>query len=67
MLSGGAISAAAGRRTRVPCRYCGRPVEIARMRAHLREAHQLMSSELETSLLDARRAARRAGRTVRRG
>jgi|GEM_PF-447809 len=66
MLSGGAREAAAGRRARVPCRYCGRQVELARMRAHLRDAHQLGSAELETSFLDARRAARRTQRATRR-
>jgi hypothetical protein len=54
------------RRARVDCPHCGQAIEIARMRAHLREAHQVGSAELETTLLTARRQARRGSRGVRR-
>ncbi|MFI5415609.1 MAG: hypothetical protein ACHQ16_08200 [Candidatus Lutacidiplasmatales archaeon] len=54
------------RRARVACPRCGTMVEIARMRAHLRADHQVGSAELETSLLSARREARRASRSGRR-
>ncbi|HYK92665.1 MAG TPA: hypothetical protein VEY07_01310 [Thermoplasmata archaeon] len=66
MLSGASREAAGGRRARVPCRYCGQPIEIARMRAHLRDAHQLGSAELETSFLEARKVARRSARATPR-
>lgn len=66
MLSGGSTVAAQGRRARVPCRLCGRKIELSGMRAHLREAHQMGSAELETSFLVARREARRGARTTRR-
>ncbi|HZY92477.1 MAG TPA: hypothetical protein VFG07_06880 [Thermoplasmata archaeon] len=66
MLSGVSREAAGGRRARVPCRFCGQPVELARMRAHLRDQHQLGSSELESSFLEARKVARRSARTVPR-
>ena len=61
----GSRDALISRRARVGCPHCGVLVEIARMRAHLRDAHQVGSAELETSLLTARRQARR-GRAVRR-
>jgi hypothetical protein len=64
MLSGASREAIGGRRARVPCRFCGQPIELSRMRSHLREAHQLGSAELETSFLEARKSARRSVRTV---
>ena len=57
---------ALNRRARVSCPRCGMPIEIVRMRAHLRDAHQVGSAELETSLLSARREARKSSRPVRR-
>ncbi len=51
------------RRQQVGCRICGRPVELARMRDHLRAEHQVDSSTLERQYLDARIEARRARRT----
>jgi hypothetical protein len=56
----------ANRRSRVECPHCGATIELSRMRAHLREAHQVGSAELETTLLTARRQARRGGRGIRR-
>ncbi len=47
------------RRTRVSCHICGQPIELARMRDHLRHAHQSISSEVETLYLSARIEARR--------
>ncbi|MGD0588615.1 MAG: hypothetical protein ABSA63_07500 [Thermoplasmata archaeon] len=51
------------RRSRVPCKVCGRPVELVRMREHLRSEHQVDSSNLETMYLDARIEARRSHRS----
>jgi hypothetical protein len=51
------------RRSRVPCKVCGRPVELAHMREHLRAEHQVGSAELETMYLDARIEARRGRRS----
>ena len=55
-----------GRRGRAQCPRCGAPVELGRMRAHLRDAHQMVSSDVETQLLTARRLARRSGRLTAR-
>jgi hypothetical protein len=66
MLSGASRETAAGRRARVSCRYCGQLIELSRMRTHLRDAHQLVSSDLESSFLKARREARRSTRSIRR-
>jgi len=51
------------RRSRVPCKVCGQPVELVRMREHLRTEHQVGSAELETMYLDARIEARRSRRS----
>jgi len=51
------------RRSRVPCKVCGHPVELVRMREHLRTEHQVGSAELETMYLDARIEARRSRRS----
>ncbi len=51
------------RRQRVYCAICERPVEMARMRDHLRSEHQLDSSSLEKHFLEARIEARRARRS----
>lgn len=53
------------RRQRVPCRICGRPTELMRMRDHLRTDHQVDSARLEELYLDARVEARRARRSHR--
>ncbi|HXQ78829.1 MAG: hypothetical protein WB788_06675 [Thermoplasmata archaeon] len=53
------------RRSRVPCKVCGRPIELVRMRDHLRSEHQVASGELETMYLDARIEARRSRRSSR--
>ncbi|HKN07072.1 MAG TPA: hypothetical protein VJ021_05670 [Thermoplasmata archaeon] len=53
------------RRSRVPCKVCGRPVELVRMRDHLRSEHQVASADLETMYLDARIEARRSRRSQR--
>lgn len=66
MQSGAAREALLTRRARVACPRCGQAVEIIRMRAHLRDAHQVGSVELESSFLSARREARRASRSARR-
>jgi len=54
------------RRSRVPCPRCGERIELSRMRAHLREAHQVGSADLESAFLTVRKAARRTSRPVRR-
>ena len=64
MQSGVAREALLSRRGRVTCPRCGAAVELGRMRAHLRDAHQLVSSDVEASLLNARRQARRTGRSA---
>lgn len=51
------------RRQRIACRICGRPVELVRMREHLRTEHQVDSSTLEKAYLDARIEARRSRRS----
>lgn len=47
------------RRSRIECAVCGRFVELARLRAHLREAHRLESARLDQMLAEARRMALR--------
>jgi hypothetical protein len=47
------------RRTRVVCKVCGVPVELVRMKEHLRSEHQSVSSEVESLYLTARIEARR--------
>jgi hypothetical protein len=54
------------RRSRLPCRVCGQSIELVRLRAHLREAHQVNAAELESLYLDARKTARRSTRSQRR-
>jgi CRISPR/Cas system CSM-associated protein Csm2 small subunit len=51
------------RRARIACKICGRPIDIARMREHLRLEHQVDSSQVETLYLNARVEARRAQRS----
>lgn len=66
MQSLGARDTGFGRRSRVGCPRCGVMIDLARMRAHLREAHRSSSAELEVEFLAARREARRAARSARR-
>ncbi len=66
MQSGASREAVLVRRARVSCPHCGAPIDLARMRAHLREAHQVNSADLESTFLSARREARRASRSARR-
>jgi hypothetical protein len=65
-MQAGARYAPTMRRTRVPCPRCGERIELSRMRIHLREFHQVGSSDLESTFLSARKAARRASRPARR-
>ena len=53
------------RRGRVGCPRCGRVLDMTRMRAHLREMHELGAAEVDTLLLQARREARRGMRPLR--
>jgi hypothetical protein len=66
MQSIGGRDGASMRRARVACPRCGERVELARMRVHLREAHQIGSADLDASFLSARRAAQRGTRPTRR-
>jgi hypothetical protein len=50
------------RRSRVTCPVCARPVELARLRDHLRSEHQATSAEVDTGYLNARIEAKRARR-----
>ena len=54
---------AMNRRQRIACRVCGRPIEILRMREHLRSEHRLDSATLEKQYLEARLEAKRARRS----
>jgi hypothetical protein len=47
------------RRTRVNCQVCNQPIELVRMKEHLRSEHQSVSSEVEALYLSARIEARR--------
>ncbi len=51
------------RRARIACHICGQPIDLARMRDHLRADHQVDSANLETLYLEARIEARRARRS----
>ena len=51
------------RRQKVACRICGRPIDLVRIRDHLRTDHQVDTSTLEKAYLDARLAAKKARRT----
>jgi hypothetical protein len=51
------------RRTRVNCQVCGQPVDLVRMKEHLRSEHRSVSSEVESLYLSARVAARRRRRS----
>jgi len=66
MQATGSREAGLARRSRVPCPRCGERIELSRMRAHLRESHQVGSADLEGAFLVVRRAARRSSRSVRR-
>ena len=50
------------RRARVACKVCGQPIDLPRMKDHLRNDHQIDSSTLESMYLSARIEARRARR-----
>jgi hypothetical protein len=51
------------RRSRVTCSVCGRPVELARLREHLRSEHGSSSADLDTIYLNARISAKRSRRS----
>jgi hypothetical protein len=51
------------RRSRVTCSVCGRPVELARLRDHLRSEHGSNSADLDAKYLQARIEAKRTGRS----
>ncbi|HEV2449276.1 MAG TPA: hypothetical protein VGU43_02565 [Thermoplasmata archaeon] len=57
---------ASRRRSRVECPRCSRPVDLQRLRAHLRDLHRLDSAELDKILVEVRRLAIRGrGRRIR--
>jgi hypothetical protein len=51
------------RRARVSCAICGHPVELARLREHLRSEHQSNSAEVDSAYLNARIEAKRGRRS----
>jgi len=51
------------RRARTVCKVCGRTVDIARLREHLRSEHQTDSTKVEALYLNARIEARRTQRS----
>jgi hypothetical protein len=53
---------ASARRSRVACELCGRQVELARLREHLRAEHGSNSADLDTIYLNARIEAKRTRR-----
>jgi hypothetical protein len=53
---------ASARRSRVTCSVCGRAVELARLREHLRSEHGSNSADLDTIYLNARIEAKRTRR-----
>jgi hypothetical protein len=50
------------RRSRNPCKVCGQPVELPRLREHLRREHRVDTTTLESLYLEARIDARRSQR-----
>ncbi len=50
------------RRLRVACKQCGVSIDVARLKGHLRSAHQLGSTEVEAAYLAALMDVRRARR-----
>jgi hypothetical protein len=53
------------RRSRVNCKICGQPIELVRMRDHLRTDHQALSADVDSLYLNARIEARKARRSQR--
>jgi hypothetical protein len=53
------------RRTRIACKVCGEPIELVRMREHLRSEHQVGAADLDSYYLSARIEARRSRRSQR--
>jgi hypothetical protein len=53
------------RRTRVACKVCGQPIELIRMREHLRSEHQVGAADLDAYYLSARIEARKTRRSER--
>lgn len=49
----------------MPCKVCGQPIELVRMREHLRAEHQVGAAELDSYYLSARIEARRTRRSDR--
>ncbi len=50
------------RRARIACKVCGQPIDLARLREHLRGMHQADSTQVEALLLSARIEARKSQR-----
>jgi hypothetical protein len=51
------------RRVRITCKLCGQPIDLTRMREHLRLDHQADSTKVENLYLTARIEARKAQRS----
>ncbi|MGI0072135.1 MAG: hypothetical protein ACRECT_08755 [Thermoplasmata archaeon] len=54
------------RRSRVTCGVCGQPIELARLRDHLRSEHGSNSADLDQLYLNARIEAKRHRRSQTR-
>jgi hypothetical protein len=54
------------RRARVTCELCGRAVELARLREHLRSEHGSNSADVDAMHLSARIEAKRTRRALNR-
>jgi hypothetical protein len=50
------------RRARTPCKFCGQPIDLARLREHLRAEHHSDSAQVEALYLSARIEARKTQR-----
>jgi hypothetical protein len=66
MIPGPSTGEPTERRARVNCSICGRPVELARLREHLRSEHQSTSADVDSAYLNARIEAKRSRRSLSR-
>ncbi|HTP53887.1 MAG TPA: hypothetical protein VML94_02845 [Thermoplasmata archaeon] len=62
-MQGAASPDSSSRRARTLCKFCGRPIDLARMREHLRGEHQADSTKVEALYLTARVEARKSQRS----
>ncbi|MFY9717366.1 MAG: hypothetical protein WAK40_05470 [Thermoplasmata archaeon] len=62
-MQGASSTDGSSRRARTICQFCGRPIDLARMREHLRGEHQADSTKVEAMYLNARVQARKSQRS----